>query len=126
MRSKNSYSVLSDVGGTDFENGKTLASVVVIISAAGFEFVAEAIFLISFFLAKSDRCFDGLSFGFGKIYVFFIILGIIERRFDFFIARNDEKILFFVGKVFFEFLPFGFFLFHCLISFRKHTRVIFI
>ena len=54
MRSKNSYSVLSDVGGTDFENGKTLVSVVVIISAAGFEFVAEAIFLISFFLAKSD------------------------------------------------------------------------
>lgn len=112
MRSHNSDTVRTDVFRADFEHGKALESVVVIIFSAFNKLIAEMVFFETFGFAKFDGSFDSFSFGLRTVYVFFIFLGVIESFFKSFVVCLKEKVVFFIREFFFEFHPFGFLFIH--------------
>ena len=109
MGSDQTEAVLFQIFRTHAEHDYALIAVHKIFFVARFEFVAEAIFRKACFLCRLRRNGASLAFRLGFVKKLFIVLGKREYFLFFFLRGNLVIVLFLIGELFLQLLPFALF-----------------
>ena len=91
----------------DFEDGYALAVVVVVVSAAHFQPVAEIISLVACPFSRFDCVGGRFSLGLCLVEEVLVAVAVLVHFVDFFLGRNLKEIAFFVGQLVHELLSFA-------------------